>query len=235
MRYVLRTCNADGTSYGGFQWNLTIGGVTTAPDWDPTDECGKGLHGFLNGEGDGRLAGWENDTLWLVVEPIGNIIDLGRKVKFKSAKTLFAGNRFDATTHLRSLLVGDFAIIGGTSTSGYRGTSTSGDYGTSTSEYRGTSTSGYRGTSTSGDYGTSTSEYRGTSTSGDYGTSTSGDYGTSTSGDGGTSTSGDGGAIVIRWHDGARWRLSVGYIGENGLKPNSPYKLDSEGAFVEVF
>jgi hypothetical protein len=202
MRYVLRTCNADGTSCGGFQWNLTIGGVTTAPDWDPTDKCGKGLHGFLNGEGDGGLAGWENDALWLVVEPIGDVIDLSEKVKFESAKTLFAGNRFDATTHLRSLLVGNFAIIGGTSTSGYGGTSISGDVGTSIS--------------------------------GDVGTSTSGDGGTSTSGDRGTSTSGIGGAIVIRWHDGARWRLSVGYIGENGLKPNTPYKLDSEGAFVEV-
>ena len=131
---------------------------------------------------------------------------------------------------------------GGTSTSGYRGTSTSGYGGTSTSGDRGTSTSGYGGTSTSGYRGTSTSGYRGTSTSGDGGTSTSGYGGTSTSGDGGTSTSGYGGTstsgyrgiLQIKWYDGYRYRIATAYVGEDGILPNVPYKLDDAGKFVRA-
>jgi hypothetical protein len=90
-KLVLRTCNADGTSKNSFQWNLEIGGITTAPDWEPTAECGNGLHGFLNGEGDGSLAGWSGSMIWMVVEPINQIINLDGKVKFESAITKFTG------------------------------------------------------------------------------------------------------------------------------------------------
>jgi hypothetical protein len=274
-RLVLRTCKPFGKSSHDFIWNLEIGGITTAPDWEPTEECGQGLHGFLNGEGNGYLVDWSEEAIWLVVEPIGKIIDLNGKVKFKSATTIFVGDRPSATNYLREQ-IGNYAIIGGTSTSGYSGistsgysgtstsgysgTSTSGDGGTSTSGYGGTSTSGYGGTSTSGDggtstsgnggtstsgdggtstsanRGTSTSGNRGTSTSGDSGTSTSGNRGTSTSGNGGTSTSGDGGTILIKYWDGDRdrYRIKIGYIGEDGLKPNTPYKLNQQNEFVDA-
>ena len=66
------------------------------------------------------------------------------------------------------------------------------------------------------------------------GTSTSGDYGTSTSGDGGTSTSGHGGSLISWWWDGNRRRFKVGYIGENGLKPNTKYRLNDAHEFEEV-
>jgi len=111
-------------------------------------------------------------------------------------------------------------------TSGYGGTSTSGDCGKSTS--------GYGGTSTSGNYGTSTSGDCGKSTSGDCGTSTSGDCGTSTSGHGGTVSSGVDGVLILDWHDGARRRVKVGYVGENGIKPDTLYRLNGEGEFEEV-
>jgi hypothetical protein len=39
----LRTCNADGTSYGGFKWNLEISSITEAPDWNPEPNCGNGF------------------------------------------------------------------------------------------------------------------------------------------------------------------------------------------------
>ncbi len=124
----------------------------------------------------------------------------------------------------------------GTSTSGYFGTSISGDNGTSTSRDYGTSTSGKYGTSTSGNNGTSISGYYGTSTSGEKGTSTSGAYGTSTSGKNGVSTSGVYGTIVIKYYCSKtyRYKLATGYIGENGLKPNTPYKVDNKGIFYEV-
>jgi hypothetical protein len=66
------------------------------------------------------------------------------------------------------------------------------------------------------------------------GTSTSGDGGTSTSGDGGTSISGEIGILVCRWHDGARYRLTIGYVGEDGIKPNTKYRADATGKIVEV-
>ena len=58
--------------------------------------------------------------------------------------------------------------------------------------------------------------------------------GTATAGDDGTATAGDGGTVLIKWHDGNRLRIKAGYIGENGMKPNVPYRVDNDGNFVEV-
>ena len=48
---ILRTCNKDMTTYGGFKWPTS--GEVVAPDWKPNAECGNGLHGLLWGEGNG--------------------------------------------------------------------------------------------------------------------------------------------------------------------------------------
>ena len=212
---VLRTCNADMTSCGGFVWPKS--GPVEAPDWKNTKECGNGLHGFLWGEGDGSLASWDSDAVWLVVRVAEDlIVNLDGKVKFPRGVVEFAGSRLDATNYIAERRRG--AIVGGTSTSGNYGTSTSGDCGTSTSGYYGTSTSGDGGTSTSGDGGTSTSGYGGTSTSGYHGTSTSGDRGT---------------LVLTRYVDGRR-RLVVLYVGEDGILPNVPYGLDKDGRAVRA-
>ena len=71
------------------------------------------------------------------------------------------------------------------------------------------------GTATAGNYGTATAGDGGTATAGNYGTATAGNYGTATAGYGGT--------VVVKYHDGLRYRLAVGYVGENGIKPNTPY------------
>ena len=71
--------------------------------------------------------------------------------------------------------------------------------------------------------------------SGNRGTSTSGNYGTSTSGNCGSASAGVGGMIVLGWHDGyRRSRVTVGYVGENGIKPDTMYRLNGEGEFEEV-
>ena len=80
------------------------------------------------------------------------------------------------------------------------------------------------GTATAGNYGTATA--------GDGGTATAGDDGTATAGYGGTATAGNYGTIVIKRWDGNRYRVMVGYIGENGLLPNVAYRLDEQGRFV---
>ena len=65
--------------------------------------------------------------------------------------------------------------------------------------------------------------YAGTATAGYAGTATAGVYGTATAGDYGTATAGCGGEIRIRWYDGKRHRLAVGYVGEDGIEANVPY------------
>ena len=69
-----------------------------------------------------------------------------------------------------------------------------------------------------------------------WGTSTSGDRGTSTSGSGGTSTSGDGGIVVCRWWDATadRYRLTVGYPGEDGIEAGVAYRANEAGELVRV-
>ena len=230
-------------------------GNVKCPDWVANNKCGNGLHGWKFGLGDYSTHSYASDDLMLVLEiEDSSIIDLGGKVKFLEGNVVFCGDRSGATKYLKDrghsgivygcdtvgnngvATTGDYGISTsgdyGTSISGYRGISTSGDCGISTSGDSGTSTSGYYGTSTSGDYGTSTSGDCGTSTSGYRGTSTSGNDGTSTSGDYGKAKSGVGGKIVVKYRDG-RERLAVGYVGEDGIKPDVFYKVDG-GKLVEA-
>ena len=170
---ILRTCDKNGLSSGGFQWPKS--GHVEAPDWKPTRECGNGLHGALWGEGDGSLLSFGRDAVWIVAE-VSEWIDLDGKVKFPSANVLHYGDRQTATDFIAANgAIG--AVIGGTATAGYRGTATAGD--------------------------------------------------------GGTATAGYGGMICIKWHDGKRYRISVGYVGERGIKPNIAYRCVS-GSFVPV-
>jgi hypothetical protein len=167
---------------------------------------------LLWGEGDGSLLG-ESGHPHLVVEIDESAkVDLNGKVKFPSGRVVHCGDAKSATDFIRANGGHGRSIVRGTSTSGDRGTSTSGDRGTSTSGYGGTSTSGVRGTSTSGDRGTSTS------------------------GDGGTSKTGSVGIVICRWWDAKadRSRLAVGYVGEDGIKPDTFYRCDDTGKLVEA-
>ena len=169
--------------------------------------------------------------------------------------TATAGDRSTATAgHYGTVIAGDY----GTATAGHRSTATAGDYGTATAGDRGTATAGYAGTATvgnvgtatagnvgtatAGDYGTATAGYRGTATAGHYGTVIAGDYGTATAGyrgtatagHDGTATAGERGMILVQWHDGRRYRVAVGYVGENGIEPNTAYRYDPEKGWQKV-
>ena len=61
---------------------------------------------------------------------------------------------------------------------------------------------------------------------------TAGDAGTATAGNRGTATAGDDGILVIKLWDGKRYRISIGYVGEDGIEPNKKYKLDEKGKFI---
>ena len=209
---ILRTCGPNGESYCGFMWPLQVGATVTAPDWEPTPECGHGLHGALYGEGDGSLLSFDVDAKWLVVEAdAASVVNLDGKVKFPSCVVRYVGDRLGATTFLAARLparVNGYAIIGATVSAGNGGTARA----------------GYRGTAQAGD--------RGTAQAGNGGTAQAGDWGTAQAGDKGTAQAGDGGIITIRWHDGTRYRIATGYVGENGIKPNTPYRCEG-GSFVE--
>ncbi len=105
---VLRTCDKNLQSHGGFQWPES--GPVKCDDWSATPACGNGLHGLLWGEGDGSLLNWSDDAKWLVVEIEARlIVDLDRKVKFPHGNVVLrcaAGRRSRWIRRERSALRG---------------------------------------------------------------------------------------------------------------------------------
>lgn len=71
---------------------------------------------------------------------------------------------------------------------------------------------------------------------GDRESAVTGYSGTATAGALGTATAGYSGTIAIRYWDNKaeRYRLKVGDIGENGLEPNTAYRLDKNANFVKA-
>jgi hypothetical protein len=138
----------------------------------------------------------------------------------------------------------------GTASAGYRGTASAGDRGTASAGYRGTASAGDLGTASAGDLGTASAGDRGTASAGYRGTASAGDLGTASAGyrgtasagyrgtasagDLGTASAGEEGAIVIRyWSEvDKRWRLAVGYTGENGIENGKRYHV-RDGKLVE--
>jgi len=203
ISYVIRTCNADFTSRNGFKWPAL--GEVVCPDFEASQECGAGLHGFLDGCGDGSLASWYNDAQWLLVAvPTDMLIDLEGKVKFPSGEVVFSSqDRLTVIAELERLNpeTRTAPVIGAVRSSmKERANVFTGDY----------------GTSTSGDYGTSTS--------GDYGTSTSGAWGTSISGEGGTSTVG----VYGEAKSGLRGNLIFFYLDECDNRKSASFFVDGD-------
>ncbi|MFG8791718.1 hypothetical protein ACEPVN_08100, partial [Pseudomonas aeruginosa] len=68
------------------------------------------------------------------------------------------------------------------------------------------------------------------------GTATAGYKGTATAGNWGTATAGEKGEVRIRYWDEKteRCRTVIGYIGEDGLEPNVPYKLNAGRKLVRA-
>lgn len=132
-RLLLKQVGEGGEAYGGFRWPLEVGARVEAPDWDPTPECGGGLHCWLYGEGDPGAGDGDGGGVWLVVSTTAEHVDLRRKVKIPWCVVEFVGDRESAVTWLQSQPEGaGRAVIYGTATAGDRGTATVGDCGTAT-------------------------------------------------------------------------------------------------------
>ncbi len=288
---VLRTCKPDMSSpssrANGFKWPKR--GRVKAPDWDPSPECGHGLHGLLWGEGHCRAMYTKPDAVWLVVATEGPVVDLGQKCKFPEGRvvhwgdkrsatqflyryaphkaiygltltagddvtltagaystltagrystltagrysTLTAGHRSTLTTGHRSTLT---AGADSTLTSGHRSTLTAGAYSTLTSGHCSTLIAGHRSTLTAGDYSTLNAGDYSTLIAGDYSTLNAGDYSTLIAGHRSTLTAGEGSYLIAGFFDGLRCRRVMAQVGENGIKPDTPYKVNVQGQFVKA-
>jgi hypothetical protein len=75
-----------------------------------------------------------------------------------------------------------------------------------------------------------------TAVAGHYGTAITGLCGVSVAGVGGRAAAGQFGVIVIKYNpnNGFQYRIKSGNIGENGLKPNTLYELNSDYEFTPV-
>lgn len=241
---VLRTCAAGGVSHGGFIWPTDVGAVVEAPDWNPKPSCGGGLHGLLRGEGDGSLVDWSTGAVWMVLAVAeADIVDLNGKVKFPRCRVIHAGNRESATIVMAALAPGraiaGVSLTGGDSatlTGGDNATLTGGDYATLTGGNRATLTGGDGATLTGGNYATLTGGDDATLTGGNRATLTGGDYATLTGGDYATLTGGDNATLSWRVWDSAasRIRIVVAYVGEDGIKAGTAYRLSDDRKPVEV-
>ena len=218
---VLRTVSENMTSYNDFVWPKS--GYVEAKDWEPTYECGNGLHGLLWGEGYGGYLDWSDEAIWLVVNVLEKDLltgdgDLKDKCKFQCGGVVFCGVREEAINYLVQNGGLGKAIVGLNISVGNNGTATAGN--------NGKATAGYNGKATAGDDGTATA--------GNYGTATAGNDGKATAGDGGKATAGNYGILIFSYwcYKTNRKRIKTYYVGEDGVKANVLYKLKN-GQIVE--
>ena len=88
MTLILRKCKSDGSSRNRFKYGKT-GERVTCPDWDPKPECGHGLHGLKEGNGDWELLEGHD---WLIIDADDQIVDIDEeKCKFNTGVILFRG------------------------------------------------------------------------------------------------------------------------------------------------
>jgi len=173
----------------------------------------------------------------------GNVVYCGKR---EDAVAMILAVRPDVACVGSTITGGDYSTL----TGGYRSTLTGGDYSTLTGGYRSALTGGDYSTLIGGDYSTLTGGYGSTLTGGDgatlmggyrstltggYRSALTGGYGsTLTGGDGATLTGDDysrlkvgtNGVLMLRRWDGKRYRITVGYAGEDGIEPNVWYVLD---------
>jgi len=255
---VLKAVSSDMKSYGGFQWP-GVGGVAVADDWDASPTCGGGLHGWLNGVGDASCQSWSKspDAKWLVLSvDTETLVDLWGKVKFPEAEVVHVGDKKSAgDVILATGFIGP--VIGATVTGGDDATVTGGNYAMVTGGHRATVTGGYGATVTGGNYAMVTGGHGATVTggchatvTGGYGATVTGGYGATVTGGANATVTGGGhatvtgghratvtgghGAILLLSFYSARKRVVTAYVGENGIKPNTPYRLNEVHEFEEV-
>ena len=239
---VLRTCAADQTSYGGFIWPTEIGTIVTCQDWNEEAKCGNGLHGLLDGFGDYSLLLEHFDAIWQIVEvDRDKCIELDGKVKFQSCKLVYSGTMAVALTKMSDyqidLLIESNSIISSKlAASSYRDSKLAASGESSKLAASGYSSqlaaSGYNSKLAASGYNSklaASGEFSKLAASGNSSIAIC-------AGLNGIASAGENGCIALTWWDDTKssYRIEVGYIGENGIKPNTPYRLNDEHKFEEA-
>ncbi len=252
----LRTCGKDMKSHGGFQWPES--GRVEAPDWEPTGECGHGLHGWLWGSGAWSLKAGGDDIWWLVFEAdSASVVDLFGKVKVPRCDVVFRSKHWwEAMAYIRDHAAGrvKFECV---ATGDCGNASATGDYGhasatggcgnaSATGRYGHASATGRCGNasatgpfghaSATGDFGhaSATGPYGHASATGPYGNaSATGEDGWAICGNDGRAKAGPNGVLSILWWDGKRYRVATGYVGEDGIEADTWYAVRG-GKIVSV-
>ena len=257
---VLRTCASDQTSHGGFIWPTEIGTIVTCQDWNEEAKCGNGLHGLLDGFGDYSLLSERIDTIWQIVEvDRDKCIELDGKVKFQSCKLVYSGTMAVALTKISDyqidLLIKSNSIISSKlAASSYRDSKLA-----ASGESSKLAASGYSSQLAASGYNSklAASGYNSKlAASGESSKLAASGYNSQLASSGnssqlaasgnssiaicaglnGIASAGENGCIALTWWDDTKssYRIEVGYIGENGIKPNTPYRLNDEHKFEEV-
>jgi hypothetical protein len=224
----IRTCDEDMHSYQDFVWP-GVGETAVAPDWDPLQICGYGLHFLLPGQN--SPGDWYEDGRHLAIEvDPAQVVDLAGKSKAPKAVVRFVGTHAELHAWLQS---------NGHTGPWYRGAMHVNEHATAIVGADGFATGGSYSKAVAGDYGHAIAGHSGTAKVGshgmavawDRGTAIAGARGTAITGEHGAAMAGIGGTIQIAYFDG-RCKYRIGYIGEDGLEPNKLYVLDSRNNFV---
>jgi hypothetical protein len=187
--------------------------VQVAGDWTTVTTGDDGL----------AIAGWDS---------IARAGDHG--LAFVKAGEAMVGYGGVAVSAFGEVAAGDsgyaLAIHGPKATAGELGLAVTDESGASTVGVGGVAITDKGGTAMAGDSGLAVGRGNSTAIAGGNGIAFAWDD----SGFGGTAQAGGGGVLLIRWHDGSRYRIAVGHVGEDGIKPDTPYQLNEQGEFVEV-
>ena len=181
---VIRTANKDRRSHGGFQWPES--GIVECPDWKPTQSCGNGLHGLIDGVGNYALLSTEHDAVWQILRVVrSECIEIDGKVKFPRCEVVYSGTMHGALTRISAEWI-RLAIQSNTATTG---------------NCAHAATTGAK--SIAAALGIDSKAKAGP----------------------------DGAIVLSRW-DGNRYRLKVGYVGED-IKRDTWYRLNDNHEFEE--
>lgn len=213
---MLRTCAADMTSCSkrlvdgkevvGMPFIWPKSGPVECDDWDPRPVCGGGLHGLPWGVGDHERLSWADNAVWMVVEAEDapdNCVRIDAGIYEEKIK-IHRGEVVCSGSKAEA--IGYLTAHGGDAEKCVAGSLTA---------------SGYAGEATA-------SGYAGKATA-------SGKNGIAEAGAGGSALAGEIGLIVIRWWDAKaeRWRVAVGYPGEDGIEAGVMYQVQ-DGKLVPV-
>jgi hypothetical protein len=180
--YVLKRCEKDNKSCGGFVYPLKKGSVVEAKDWKPTRECGNGLHGWtkcFDTYFDQFLKG---NFVVLEVNKKDGFVELKDKVKFRKGKIVINTPDFSKAHKFMLEKYPEMTLHWNVSNQGDKSTSNQGDESTSNQGDESTSNQGDWSTSNQGDWSTSNQGDLSTSNQGCKSTSNQGYKSTSNQG-----------------------------------------------------